>query len=205
MSTENTPSTEGAHGGTAPGAPGAGATPATAGGPTSAAGLGRPPIVERHIPWAGPRLVGLAVLGLGIASLIGTAAIPSSQLGWSVEGPRFVPGLAAVALIVLSAIYLVRTFWRPDVELARFAANESEQTTWETPGGLITALVAYALLLSALGYGLATTVFIWLVSWLLGSEEPRRDAIVAVVLGVGVSYAFSRWLGVRLPTGPWGV
>ncbi|CAB4901374.1 unannotated protein [freshwater metagenome] len=186
MSTSSTPSTDGHE---------------RAGG----SGRGGAPIVERRIPWAGPRLVGLAVLGLGVASFVGTAAIPSAQLGWSVEGPRFVPGLASVALVVLSAIYLLRTFWRPDVELARFAANESEQTTWETPGGLITALVAYALLLSALGYGLATTVFIWLVSWLLGSEEPRRDAIVAVILGVGVSYAFSRWLGVRLPTGPWGV
>lgn len=179
-------------------------TPSPDGIPTTAP-QGRPPIVERHVPWAGPRLVGLVVLGLGIASLVGTAAIPSAQLGWSVEGPRFVPGLASVALIVLSSIYLLRTFWRPDVALARFAADESEQTTWETPGGLITALVAYALLLTALGYALATTVFIWLVAWLLGSEEPRRDAIVAVVLGVGVSYAFSRWLGVRLPTGPWGV
>jgi len=193
MSTESTPSADG------PARP-AGTTTDGPGG-----GLGRPPIVERHIPWAGPRLVGLAVLGLGVAALIGTAAIPSAQLGWSIEGPRFVPALASIALIVLSAIYLLRTFWRPDVELARFAANESEQTTWETPGGLITALVAYALLLTALGYGLATTAFIWLVSWLLGSEEPKRDAIVAVVLGVGVSYAFSRWLGVRLPTGPWGV
>lgn len=191
MSTESTPSKDG--------------SAVTTGGPGIGSGPGGAPIVERHVPWAGPRLVGVAVFGLGIAALVGTAAVPSAQLGWSIEGPRFVPGLASIALIVLSGIYLVRTFWRPDVELARFAANESEQTTWETPGGLITALVAYALLLSALGYGLATTVFIWLVSWLLGSEEPKRDAIVAVVLGVGVSYAFSRWLGVRLPTGPWGV
>lgn len=190
MSTESTPS--------------AGGPPGTTGG-AGGSGPGGAPIVERHVPWAGPRLVGLVVLGLGIAALVGTAAIPSAQLGWSVEGPRFVPALASTALIVLSAVFLLRTFWRPDVELARFAADEAEGTTWETPGGLITALVAYALLLTALGYALATTTFIWLVSWLLGSEEPRRDAIVAVVLGVGVSYAFSRWLGVRLPTGPWGV
>jgi hypothetical protein len=194
MSTENAPHT----GDPSPRSPATGATRAT--GP-----LGRPPIVERHVPWAGPRLVGLAVLGLGIAALIGTAAIPSAQEGWSAEGPRFVPAIASVALIVLSLLFLLRTFWRPDVALARYAANESEQTTWETPGGLITALVAYALLLSAFGYALATTVFVWLVAWLLGSEQPKRDGIVAVVLGVGVSYAFSRWLGVRLPTGPWGV
>lgn len=198
MSTQSTPSNGGSTptGSTAVGASGT---------PGSTGPLGRPPIIERHVPWAGPRIVGAVVLVLGIASLVATAAVPSSELGWGPEGPRFVPAFASVALIVLSLLFLLRTVWRPDVALARAAADESEQTTWETPGGLITALVAYALLISAFGYGLATTVFIWLVAWLLGSEEPRRDAIVAVVLGVGVSYAFSRWLGVRLPTGPWGV
>jgi putative tricarboxylic transport membrane protein len=165
----------------------------------------RAPIVERHVPWAGPRLVGLAVLALGVAALIATTTIRSAELGWSVEGPRFAPAVASVAMIGLALLFLLRTFWRPDVALARFAADESEQTTWETPGGLIAALLGYALLLTAFGYALATTVFVWLVAWLLGSESPRRDAVVAVVLGVGVSYAFSRWLGVRLPTGPWGV
>lgn len=175
-------------------------------GPSQAPGSpSRAPIVERHVPWAGPRLVGLAILALGIAALVATTTIPSAELGWSVEGPRFAPAVASVATIVLALLFLLRTVWRPDVALARFAADESEQTTWETPGGLIAALLAYALLLTAFGYALATTVFVWLVSWLLGSTSPKRDAIVAVVLGVGVSFAFSRLLGVRLPTGPWGV
>jgi hypothetical protein len=29
--------------------------------------------------------------------------------------------------------------------------------------------------------------------------------VSGVVLGVVVGYAFTRWLGVRLPVGPWGV
>ena len=45
----------------------------------------------------------------------------------------------------------------------------------------------------------------WLTAWLLGSEKPGRDAIVGLVLGVVAGYAFSRWLNVRLPAGPWGV
>ena len=59
-------------------------------------------------------------------------------------------------------------------------------------------------MISALGYALATTAFVWLTAWLLGSTRPVRDGIVAAVIGVVVSIAFSRLLGVRLPEGPWG-
>ena len=58
---------------------------------------------------------------------------------------------------------------------------------------------------SALGYALATTIFFWLAAWLLGSEQPGRDVVVGVVLGVVTSFAFTQWLNVQLPTGPWGV
>ena len=70
---------------------------------------------------------------------------------------------------------------------------------------LVCLLLAYVLLLETLGYGLATAIFFWLASWLLGSERPARDAVVAVLLGVVTSYAFSHWLNVQLPTGPWGL
>jgi putative tricarboxylic transport membrane protein len=76
---------------------------------------------------------------------------------------------------------------------------------WPTPALLIGLLLAYALLLSALGYALATAIFFWLASWLLGSERPARDAVIAVLLGVVTSYAFSHGLNVQLPTGPWGI
>ena len=81
----------------------------------------------------------------------------------------------------------------------------SRGTHWPTPALLMGLLAGYALLLEALGYALATTIFLWLAAWLLGSERPGRDLAVGVVLGVAASYAFSHWLNVQLPTGPWGV
>ena len=74
-----------------------------------------------------------------------------------------------------------------------------------TPAALLGLLAGYALLLSALGYALATTIFVWLTAWLLGSNKPVRDVIVGLGLGVVAGYAFSHWLNVQLPTGPWGV
>ena len=78
-------------------------------------------------------------------------------------------------------------------------------THWPTPGLLLALLVGYVVLLTALGYALATTIFVWLVAWLLGSKSPVRDVIVGLALGVVAGYAFGHWLNVQLPTGPWGV
>jgi uncharacterized membrane protein HdeD (DUF308 family) len=158
-----------------------------------------------RLSWTGPRIVGFVLLVLGIAALIATFDIPSARDGWAIQGPRFAPLVASVALIVLAIGFLVRTIVRPDVELARYAATEADSTHWPTPAALLGLLAGYALLLSALGYALATTIFVWLTAWLLGSDKPGRDAIVGLVLGVVAGYAFSHWLNVRLPSGPWGV
>jgi putative tricarboxylic transport membrane protein len=145
------------------------------------------------------------LLAMGVAALIATFAIPSAQYGWSVTGPRFAPLVASVALIVLACAFLARTFVRPEPDFARHVAAEMAATHWPTPGLLLVLLVGYVLLLTALGYALATTIFVWLAAWLLGSEQPVRDVVVGLALGIVAGYAFGEWLNVQLPTGPWGV
>jgi len=157
------------------------------------------------VSWRGPRIAGLALLALGIAALVATTKIPSTREGWAVSGPRFVPLVASLLLIVLSIAFLVRTVVRPDVELARFAAAEAAKTHWPTPGLVMAGLLGYVALLMPLGYALATAVFFTVTARVLGSRRPVRDSLAGVALGVVLSYSFTRWLGVRLPVGPWGV
>jgi putative tricarboxylic transport membrane protein len=158
-----------------------------------------------NVSWTRPRIVGLLLLALGVIALVATLSISATRYGWSASGPRFAPLLASIALILLALAFLLRTVWRPDEDLAEHAAREMADTHWWTPAGLLALLVAYVLLLGALGYALATTVFVWLAAWLLGSEKPVRDVIVGLALGVVAGYAFGEWLNVQLPTGPWGV
>jgi putative tricarboxylic transport membrane protein len=158
-----------------------------------------------NISWTRVRIVGLVLLALGVIALVATFSISSTRYGWSASGPRFAPLLASIALILLAIAFLVRTVWRPDEDLAEHAAREMGDTHWPTPGALLALLVGYVLLLSALGYALATTIFVWLAAWLLGSDKPVRDVIVGLALGVVAGYAFGEWLNVQLPTGPWGV
>jgi putative tricarboxylic transport membrane protein len=157
------------------------------------------------VSWRGPRIAGLALFALGVAALAATTQIHSARDGWSVSGPRFVPLVASLAIIGLAIAFLVRTLWRPDLELARFAASESARTHWPTPAAIIASLLGYVALLTPAGYALATAVFVTVTARVLGSRRLARDAVVGVVLGAVTSYAFTRWLGVRLPVGPWGV
>lgn len=151
------------------------------------------------------RAIGLALLALGVAALAATTQIPSARDGWSMGGPRFVPLVASLAVTGLAVAFLVRTLWRPDTELFHFAATEAEQTHWPTPAAIVASLVGYVVLMTPVGYAAATGVFVTANARLLGSRHVVRDVVVGLVLGVVTSYAFTRWLGVRLPVGPWGV
>ena len=121
--------------------------------------------------------------------------------GWAASGPRLAPAVSSLLLVLLSAAFLL---W-PGDDLAEHVEEAARGTHWPTPAALIGLLLGYVLLLNALGYALATAIFFWLASWLLGSERPTRDALVGIALGIVTSYAFSQWLNVQLPTGPWGV
>jgi putative tricarboxylic transport membrane protein len=150
--------------------------------------------------WAGPRLWGLALLGIAAAVLVATTTIRSPE-GWSASGPRFVPLLVGAALLVLSLLFLARTTVRPDTELGERAAREAEITEQRTPAALVVVLLAYVLLLQPLGYVVATTLFLPAVARLLGSRQLLRDALIGVGLGLVLFVAFTEFLGVDLPAG----
>lgn len=146
----------------------------------------------------GARAVGGVLLAIGVVAFVATLGVGDD---WSASGPRLAP---AVSSVVLAALALAFLMW-PGDDLEQHIADASRGTHWPTPALLVGLLVAYALLLSALGYALATAIFFWLTAWLLGSQSPVRDVVVGVLLGAVTSYAFSHWLNVQLPTGPWGV
>jgi putative tricarboxylic transport membrane protein len=161
--------------------------------------------MSAQLSWRGPRIAGLALLAVGVAALVATSQIPSAREGWAPAGPRFMPLVVSVSTIVLALTFLLRTVWRPDVQLARFAAAESAKTHWPTPLLIMVSLLGYVFALVPLGYALATAIFFTVVARVLGSRRLGRDAIAGVLIGIVLGYAFTRWLGVRLPVGPWGV
>jgi putative tricarboxylic transport membrane protein len=150
--------------------------------------------------WTGPRLAGLFLLAASAAILIGVTAIPGRG-GYGTAGPRFVPLIVACGLILLSALFLLRTWWRPDVALAERSAEEDDATHWATPALIMVALLAYAFLLEPVGYPLATAAVFVALARILGSHALVRDVLAGLVLGFGLFTAFTQYLGVSLPAG----
>jgi putative tricarboxylic transport membrane protein len=146
----------------------------------------------------GARVFGGVLLAVGVIAFVATLGVGD---GWQASGPRLAPAVSALALALLAVAFLI---W-PGDELAAHVAEAGEGTHWPTPALLVALLVGYALSLDALGYALATTIFFWVATWLLGSRSPVRDVLVGAALGVFTSFVFSQWLNVQLPTGPWGV
>ena len=150
--------------------------------------------------WAGPRLAGLFLLAASVAILLAVTAIPGRG-GYATSGPRFVPLIVAIGLILLSALFLLRTWVRPDVALAERSASEDEATHWATPGLILAVLLVYAFALEPIGYPLATTIVFVALARILGSRALVRDVIAGLVLGFGLFTAFTQYLGVSLPAG----
>ena len=150
--------------------------------------------------WTGPRLAGLVLLAGSVAILVAVTAIPGRG-GYGTSGPRFVPLIVAIGLIALSAAFLLRTWVRPDIELAERSAEEDAATNWATPGLIMVALVVYAFALEPVGYPVATALVFVSLARILGSRALVRDVLAGLVLGFGLFTAFTQYLGVSLPAG----
>ena len=153
----------------------------------------------------GPRIV------LGLILVVSALEIARGG-GYSVVGPGTIPLVVAIGLVVLGALFAVRTTIRPDRDLAVMAAEEERVSDWQSVGLIGLALVVYALALDGvrlgathvpgLGYPIATALLLPVLARVLGSRSPIRDVIVGIVVAAVIYVGFTQFLGVRLPGGP---
>ena len=148
----------------------------------------------------GLRLTAFGVVALGAIGLWGASQIREPG-GYSPVGPRVFPYAVSVGLAIFGLLFLARTTIWPDRELIEKARSEEATTHWPTPLLLGGALIVYAFLLTWVGYIIATAVFLPASSRILGSRQPVRDVAVGIVLGTVLYFAFTEFLGVRLPAG----
>ncbi len=134
---------------------------------------------------AGGTLVALAIL-IAVESRSFTVGFLTDPLG-----PKALPLLAG-SLVGLGGLYL---FMRPD-----------SATGWPGPGArarLVAAaasFLAYAALLSFLGFLLSTTVEMTVLSLIFGGR-PARSAVGAALFAAALYAVFGFLVGLPLPTG----
>ena len=117
-------------------------------------------------------------------------------------GPKPVPILLGVLLLIVAAIYAV--------DVARGGAGEPEAgedvdlTTpidWRTVLLLIGAFLVNAVLIDRLGWVISGTLLFWGSAFALGNRHYVRNLLIAVALSLITFYAFAIGLGVNLPAG----
>ncbi len=143
-----------------------------------------------------PVVFGVVVLAVGVVLLWQGWAVPGD---FEPRGPRFMPVILAVGWILLAAAYLAGA-------VAALAGRRSGTASERLDHplrvlALVVALIAYAYLISPLGYLISTSVLFAVSAAIMGSRNHIRDAIVAVGLTVAVYYLFSRGLSIYLPPG----
>jgi putative tricarboxylic transport membrane protein len=177
--------------------PDEGAAPGAAPGP-SGGGVQTPEASHRVI---GPRVAGGVLVAVGLLLLVnaiqGATESGATESGVTLGGPRLAPLIVAGGWVVLAAIYFVQQLVHPDGPRIRV----------RTPLLLIAVLVGYALVLkyTVVGYVIATTVFFVAGARRLSGRPGGvgGGGVVAVAAGrsLGVYLAFTRLLGIALPSG----
>jgi putative tricarboxylic transport membrane protein len=160
--------------------------------------------------FTGPRILAAVLLVLAVILIVSAIGI-SPGGGYSVIGPATFPLAVAIGLLVLAAIFAVRTTIRPDVDLAVQAAQEEVACHWPTVGLIALALFGYALALDgfeigpidvpSIGYIPATGIFLPITARILGSRSLLRDVLAGFGIAIIVYFGFTEFLGVRLPGG----
>jgi putative tricarboxylic transport membrane protein len=156
-------------------------------------------------PKAAPSFVGARIVAalmiVGGAFLLYHAFQIGATHGYSVVGPSIAPIAISIGLLLLGAIFGLRTTVLADADLAAAAGAEEAMTHWPTVLLLGLLLIAYALALAPLGYIVATALLLPVSSRILGSNHLLRDTVVGVALALVIYFGFTEFLEIRLPQG----
>ncbi len=146
--------------------------------------------------------VALFLGALGLLVIIQALLLPESRIARGPVGPAAVPVVVG-SLLVIVAGFLAFDVFRggrgepeggEDIEL-------TGRSDWKTVGLLVAAFLANALLIESLGWAISGAILFWGSAFALGSRHYVRDAVIALVLGVGSWYLFVLGLGISLPVG----
>ncbi|NJP31438.1 tripartite tricarboxylate transporter TctB family protein [Micromonospora sp. HSS6-12] len=141
-------------------------------------------------------------------ALVGALVIvDATRIGHAVSsadpvGPKPVPILLGVLLLVIAAIYAV--------DVARGGTGEPEAgedvdlsspIDWRTLLLLIGAFLVNAVLIDRLGWVISGSLLFWGCAFALGNRHHVRNLLIAVALSLITFYTFAIGLGVNLPAG----
>ncbi|MBK9237174.1 MAG: tripartite tricarboxylate transporter TctB family protein [Rhodoferax sp.] len=150
-------------------------------------------------------LVGLGVIGVGVALAVGALGIPADA-GYAGVGPNFLPWLVALALMTCGAfmVYQARTGGFRHME----EGPPSEQPYWPGFVWMSAGLLLNAALITTIGFIFSCALCFVLASRgmraaqgqaLVGAKPWLTDALTGLLIAAPVYWMFTKFLAINLP------
>lgn len=156
-------------------------------------------------------LFALGVVSLAVVSLYPTLQFPSSAQVSTFIGPRVWPLTLLIALFTLGLILLAIT-WSDHKKALATEHQSTSDTAAETALSssrfslgrtrhwwFIAAAIAYTLLMDSVGFLIASLIFTFIGTLLLGARSWLTIAITLVIAGVLMQGVFVSLLGIPMP------
>lgn len=147
----------------------------------------------------------LVIVALGIAIWLLTpyqVAEPPTFFGRSSAGvsPKLFPQIIAVGMVITGACYFYLS--RSMDEINGFVGLPL--SAYVNLGVMLAAMIAYVAFLRPLGYVATSMVVATGVSVYYGSRNAIGIGLTGIVAPLVIFFLFTRYLGVSLPSFPWG-
>jgi putative tricarboxylic transport membrane protein len=148
--------------------------------------------------------LGVAALLLVLGGLVlwDTSRISSGIAQTGPVGPKAIPTLIAVLLIMCAVVLAVEVLRGGQAEAeAGEDVDLSHPSDWRTVLLLVAAFLANVVLIDPVGWWFSGAVLFWGSVYALGSRHYVRDAVIAFALSFATYYIFAAGLGIGLPAG----
>jgi putative tricarboxylic transport membrane protein len=153
------------------------------------------------------RIASFVVAAFSLVYFVGAFLIPMPTLKQQM-GPGFFPKGIGVAMLILSAIYVIQQLRggaKEDEERAVIIGAEEKiqgKVNLKRIGFILVLMAFYAFVFERLGYAISTFVVFMVGVLYLDRRHLVRDGIVAVIASFVLYFVFTSILRVQLPAGP---
>ena len=160
------------------------------------------------------RILNLAALGLFLAVIVTVFWQISTDLeeqgiasGGPYDNAASYPRMIVVFMGVLVVLQLLIEFMKGKATPAEDASRTADVTPSDLrrAGLMLVVFAIYLMVLTTIGYHLATTPMIFAIMWICGMRNVVKLAISSVAIATGFAFVFEVFLNVVLPLGLWNI
>jgi putative tricarboxylic transport membrane protein len=145
------------------------------------------------------RVIFVCILILAGAYFYATEQLPSLEIGDPL-GPKAFPRLLGVVLVITAIVLLVEMLRAPKRPKLQSIPEENNRGAYFIIAGVVVCTFLYFLLFEPLGYVIATTIYLIVLTSYFNRGRWMTNVLTAVLFCVG-SYWMFKVLGVNLAQG----